>query len=71
MPHARYFQWINKIVILRDGAVQVIERPVRRITMDPRVHVLTRVLTGNPAHLVQTAEEVIQAEEEKKRAAER
>ncbi|MFF8731397.1 pre-toxin TG domain-containing protein [Streptomyces sp. NPDC015171] len=67
------FQWIDKIVILQDGTIKVIARPVRYITMDPRVYVLTRVLVGNPAHLVRTAEEVLRAEAEEKkgRAAER
>ncbi|MEU4925243.1 pre-toxin TG domain-containing protein [Streptomyces yokosukanensis] len=63
------FQWINKIVVIEANALKVIERPVRYITMDPQVYALTRLLTGNPAHLIKTVEEVDQAEEEAKKRA--
>ncbi|GHE05752.1 hypothetical protein [Streptomyces alanosinicus] len=67
-PNPR-FQWIDKVVILQDGAIKILERPVRYITMDPRVYATTRVLLGNPAHLVRTAEEVLQAEQEENKPA--
>ncbi|GAA3149022.1 hypothetical protein GCM10010521_40500 [Streptomyces rameus] len=67
-PNPR-FQWIDKVVILQDGGMKILERPVRYITMDPRVYATTRVLLGNPAHLVRTAEEVLQAEAEEKKQA--
>ncbi|MEU6665097.1 hypothetical protein [Streptomyces sp. NPDC046727] len=60
--------WIDKVVILQNNTIKIIERPVRYITMDPRAYALTRVLIGNPAHLVKTADEVIRAQEEERRA---
>ncbi|MFI2758621.1 hypothetical protein ACH5A3_07065 [Streptomyces echinatus] len=63
------FQWIDKVVILQGNALRIIERSVRYITMDPKVYALTRLLTGNPAHLVRTAEEVVRAGEEEKKSA--
>jgi hypothetical protein len=64
-------QYVNKVVILFDQSVRIIERPARYITMDPKTYLITRALTGNPAHLVRTAEEVGQAEEEEKKGAKR
>lgn len=56
-------QYINKVVVLLDQSLQILERPARYITMDPQTYAVTRLLTGNPVHLLTTVGEVHHAQD--------
>lgn len=67
-PKANY---IDKVVILFENSYQVIERPARYISLDPKAYLITRAIVGDPAHLIRTAQEVEQAQEAERAGAKR